>query len=96
MYETSADELEAWSEARREVDMEMAEMTIAADHSEALRRAGICQHNGVVGYRSPRAFPGQEALRPGQLRCTERTNGCERVFDSDEDWYAAMDEAAER
>lgn len=48
-----------------------------------------------MGYRVPICYPEQAGLKRGQSRCTEGTGGCDRVFGSDDDWYAAMDEALE-
>jgi hypothetical protein len=53
----------------------------------AARKRGICTHQSAVGYLPTPVYPEQEGLKPGQLRCTE---GCGRVFDSDEEWYDAL------
>jgi hypothetical protein len=88
--ETTGDYLEAWSEARREADAEQAELEAAGVAIARARARGVCTHGSVVGYRNPPFYPEQEGLQPGQLRCTD---GCGAVFDSDEAWSLAMDEA---
>jgi hypothetical protein len=58
------------------------------------RKRGNCCHSSVVGYVPGGVFyPEQVGLNPGELRCTEGTNGCDRVFFSDEDWDQARQEA---
>ncbi|WP_331738805.1 hypothetical protein [Embleya sp. NBC_00896] len=85
--ETSADELDAIREQRRDVDLEMAAMTAVGDRMAELRRAGVCTHGSAQGYREDLGDP---ELRPGQVRCTDT---CGRIFASDDDWYAAIDAA---
>jgi hypothetical protein len=83
-------EQEALEAERLDADMEMAEMAAVGNAIARARRAGRCAHQSSVGYLPKPVYPEQEGLKPGQSRCTE---GCGRVFDSDEDWYAAMDAA---
>lgn len=90
-YDDFGSEMEAIEDERRDADLEMAEMTRRADYLESLRQRGICTHQSAVGYVGKVIYPQQEGLRPGQSRCTEGTGGCERVFNSDEEWVAAMD-----
>ena len=90
--ETTADAMEAWSEARYDVDQEMADMDAVGDAIARVRRTGRCLHLSAVGYNPKPHRPEQEGLKPGELRCTE---GCGRVFTSDDDWYVGMDDAVE-
>jgi len=83
-------EIEALETERWEADMEQAEMVRAGNAIARARKAGICCHTSAVGYLASPVYPEQEGLRPGQSRCTE---GCGRVFGSDQEWYAAMDAA---
>lgn len=85
-------EEEAAQNVRWDADLEMADMAAAGDAIAAARKAGRCAHQSAVGYapKGHRHYPEQEGLKRGQVRCTD---GCGRVFASDEDWYAAMDEA---
>ena len=76
-------EQEALEDERLWADMEQAEM-------EAAERAGRCTHGSAAGYHDPPLYPEQHGLKPGQLACTKHTGGCQAVFDSDEDWHAAM------
>ena len=69
---------------RLDVDIEMAEMAGVGDAIAATRKAGRCAHQGTKG------APG---LKPGQSVCNDSGHGCGRVFDTDQDWYDAMDEA---
>jgi hypothetical protein len=93
-------EVEAEEDERRERQHDAAdEMAEGARIGNAIARAerrGICTHGSAVSYRKPPAHPEQEGLKPGQLRCTKGTGGCTRVFDSDADWYRAMDDAVGR
>lgn len=86
-------DVEALETERRDADIEMAEMAQAGNAIHAARKRGVCCHQGTVGYSSKPCYAEQEGLKPGQMRCTD---GCQRVFESDEDWYAAMDEAVGR
>jgi hypothetical protein len=85
-------EIEAIEQERRDADMEMTEMVAAGNAIARARKAGRCCHTSAVGYISPAVYPEQEGLKPGQSRCTE---GCGAVFESDQDWYEAMDAATE-
>jgi hypothetical protein len=89
-------EMEAIETERLDADIEQYEMEAAGDAIARAERAGICTHGSAAGYHYPPIYPEQEGLQPGQLRCTKHTGGCQRVFASDEDWYAAMDEAVSR
>ena len=86
-------EQEAMENERMEADFEQAEMEAAGNAIYAARKAGKCCHTSTVGYINPPVYPEQEGLKPGQSRCTE---GCGEVFESDQDWYDAMDEAVGR
>lgn len=83
-------DVEAVETMRHDADLEMAQMTRHANYLAKLRKQGICTHSSGVMYRDPPVYPAQEGLKPGQSRCTEGTNGCERVFGSDDEWYAAQ------
>lgn len=91
MYDFGS-EMEAIETERLDADLEMAQMEARANYLHALRKRGACTHQSAVGYISKVIHPQQEGLKPGQLRCTEGTGGCERVFNSDEEWFAAQDE----
>ncbi|MEV0236825.1 hypothetical protein [Nonomuraea sp. NPDC050786] len=84
-------DMEAIETLRRDADLEQAAMEREGNRLAALRRRGICTHGSVVGYVGKVIYPEQEGLKPGQSRCTEGTNGCKRVFNSDEEWVAAME-----
>ena len=93
MYDTDPwMEQEAIENERFEADMQQAEMVEAGNAIARARRAGRCTHSSAVGYRDPPVYPEQEGLTPGQSRCTD---GCGETFDSDQDWYDAMDAATE-
>lgn len=77
----------------QDADFEMREMEEIGDAIAAARKAGRCTHGSAVGYLPVPAYPEQEGLTPGQLRCTQ---GCGEVFESDQDWYDAMNEAIGR
>lgn len=83
-------EQEAIEQERFDADLEQAEMERAGAAIWAAKQRGICTHSGAVSYLDPPLYPEQVGLRPGQLRCTD---GCNRLFDSEEDWFAAMEEA---
>lgn len=83
-------EHEAMETARMDADLEMAAMARAGNAVRAARKAGRCAHQGAVGYLKPALYPEQEGLKRGQSRCTD---GCGRVFGSDDEWYEAMEEA---
>lgn len=88
--ETSADEMEAVAEQRRDADAEMAGWAAAGRAVDRARAEGRCPHLSAVGYLPEPVYEAQHGLKPGESRCTD---GCGRVFASDEDWYAAMDGA---
>ena len=73
-----------------DADMEAADYASAARRAENVRAAGECPHLSTVGYVGRVFYPAQEGLTPGQVRCTD---GCGRVFASDEEWLEAMTEA---
>jgi len=73
-----------------DADIEQWEMDQVGRAVAAAHRAGRCTHGSAVGYSVKRYYPEQEGLRPGQSRCR---SGCKAVFDSDEAWHAAMNEA---
>lgn len=85
-------EMEALESERLDADLEMAQMNARANYLASLREQGICTHSSAVGYVGKVNYPEQKGLKPGQSRCTEGTGGCERVFNSDEEWFAAMEE----
>jgi hypothetical protein len=95
-------DVEALETQRRDVGLEMAEMTAAGDALHAARAAGRCVHASAVGYVSPPVYPEQHGLRPGQVACTDGPvkadglRGCGEVFASDEAWGVAMDDAIAR
>jgi len=78
-------EFEEIADRRAAADAEMAEMDEQGDAIARAERAGICTHGSVS------AGP-----KTGQLRCTKNTGGCAAVFDSDDEWYRAMDAAVGR
>lgn len=80
---------EAFLDERFEADLLQAELERGGRAMGRARRRGICSHGSVVGYVGTVIYPEQEGLKPGQSRCTA---GCGRVFDSDEEWLAAMHE----
>ena len=86
-------EMEAIQAERWDADIEQAQMEAVGNAIAAAERRGICTHGSVTGYKNPPVYPEQVGLKPGQMICTKGTGGCKRVFDSDEDWWAAMDEA---
>lgn len=88
--ETTADAMQAWHEERMNADAEQAAMERVGDLIWSKRKQGKCMHQSSVAYRSEPYYPEQLGLLPGQSRCTE---GCLKVFDCDQDWYDAMDEA---
>lgn len=75
----------------RDADIEMAEALMEANRLHALRRSGVCTHTSACGLSESGEifYPEQAGLKPGQIACTEHTNGCNAVFDSDEAWDAA-------
>lgn len=80
---------EAAELGRLDTDLEMAGMRAAGNAVAAARKAGRCPHQGAAGY-----LAGEDrGLKPGQLRCNDNGQGCGAVWDSDEDWYTAMDKA---
>ncbi|WP_298800413.1 hypothetical protein [uncultured Pseudonocardia sp.] len=66
----------------QDADIELAEMAAVADAIAAGRARGICQHQHAQG-------------PPEQLACRENTAGCQAVFTSTQQWYEAMDLAAD-
>ncbi len=83
-------DVEALEQERREADMLQAEMDRHGNAIARARAAGRCTHGSAVRYLNPPVYPEQEGLQPGQSRCTE---GCGRVFESDQEWQEAMDAA---
>jgi hypothetical protein len=82
-------EEEAAELARRDADMEMAEMEAAGNAVAAARKAGRCAHQGAMGYLAG----SDRGLKPGQLLCNDSGKGCGRVFADEEAWYDAMNAA---
>lgn len=66
----------------QDADIELAEMAAAAAAIHHSRARGICQHQHVQG-------------PTGRLACRENTAGCAAVFTNDEQWWEAMDLAAD-
>lgn len=97
MYRDDEDpwmEQEAAELASVDADLEMAELAAAGDAVSRARKAGRCPHQGAAGYSGGPRSAQQEGLKIGQLRCIDDGQmGCGQIFESDEDWYAAMDEA---
>ena len=85
-------DVEALENERHEADAQQAEMNRAGNAIARARKAGRCCHQGTTGYLPPgqEVYPEQKGLKPGQQVCND---GCGRVFNSDQEWYAAMDEA---
>lgn len=83
-------EMEAMEDERRDADREMAEMAAVGNAMARARARGVCQHTSIVGYLPTPVYPEQEGLAPGQSRCTE---GCGATFDSDDEWFYAMEAA---
>lgn len=72
----------------QEADILEAEMFEVAATLFRAEKAGQCTHQSAVGYIPPPAvFTAQVGLKPGQVRCT---SGCGQVFNSDDDWMAAI------
>jgi hypothetical protein len=86
-------DVEALENERHEADHQQAEMTAVGNAIHRAEKAGICTHGSTVGYLRPAVYPEQNELAPGQSMCTKGTGGCRRIFESDADWYAAMDAA---
>jgi hypothetical protein len=74
----------------QDADIEQAEFEAEGRAFAAAKRAGRCTHSSTVGFVGTIHYPEQVGLKPGQQRCTEKTNGCAAVFDSDEEWHDAM------
>lgn len=72
-------------------DIEMAILEEEARYRQALEAKGICLHGRVIGIPESGqiSHPEQVGLKRGQVRCTA---GCGRVFNSDEEWYEALDD----
>lgn len=74
----------------QDADVEMAEARAIGRSIERARKSGVCCHLSAVGWLAEPFYPEQVGLEPGQMRCTD---GCGTVFLSDEDWFAAMEQA---
>jgi hypothetical protein len=74
----------------QDADLEQWEMEQTGAVIDAQRRRGICCHLSVMQYRNPPFYPEQEGLKPGQCICTD---GCGKVFDTEDDWHDARHEA---
>lgn len=89
------DDLEDILAGRLDADREQA----AAERLGAVitwrRNHGICCHQRAVGYSDAPEYPEQQGLGPGELRCTEHTAGCQRIFDSEDHWRSARREAVD-
>lgn len=87
-------ELEALEDERRDADMEQAEWERQGRLFDRAQKAGRCTHSSGAGYVAGKVFyPEQEGLKPGQIACTEHTNGCNAIFNSDEEKAAATEAA---
>ncbi|MFJ8752328.1 hypothetical protein ACIREO_23775 [Streptomyces sp. NPDC102441] len=84
--ETAADALQAWSESRREADLEQAAMEALGGQLDAHEQAGFCVHQSAVGYLVVPFYEEQQGLRPGQYRCR---GGCGSLFRDDHEWADA-------
>lgn len=75
----------------RDADIDMAYGNAESNRLRRLRNSGVCTHTSACGLPDSGEifYAEQEGLKPGQVACTEHTNGCEAVFDSDEELYAA-------
>lgn len=71
----------------QDADFEQREMEAIADRASALRRAGVCTHGWMQGYRPGIAASDAANLQPGQSVCLE--DGCGVVFDDDAAWEHA-------
>jgi hypothetical protein len=81
----------------QDADLLQADLEAAGRHIARLQAQGICTHGWTVGLpdNGKIIYPEQEGLTGGQRRCMEqhdREGGCRQVFDSEEDWHAAMGE----
>lgn len=82
----------------QDADIEQAQAIQDSNHIDRQRAKGICMHNSVVGgghngqgpLEGGAYYPEQIGLKPGQMRCTE---GCGEIFESDEDWHDAREDA---
>lgn len=79
----------------QDADIQMAEMEAVGNRFHYWQRRGVCQHGSAAGYLADPCYPEQIGLKPGQVACTEHTSGCNAVFDSDDEWYEAMDAASD-
>lgn len=77
----------------QDADIEMAMYAREARAMEAARARGVCQHQSSVGLPDSGKifYPEQRLLKRGQVACTE---GCGTIFDSEDEWVRAMQEAA--
>ena len=71
----------------QDADIEQAEFEAEGRRLAALKRRGVCTHGSAVGFSGTVTYPEQEGLKVGQMRCTD---GCGRVFESDEAWMEAV------
>lgn len=76
----------------QDADILMMDYAREARAMEAARARGNCLHQSTVGRSASGKifYPEQVGLKPGESRCTD---GCERLFFSDEDYYQAVEEA---
>lgn len=74
----------------QDADIEQREFEEAGRLIAHARQLGRCTHQSTVGYRERPLFRGQEGLEPGQFRCAD---GCDRVFNSNDEWADAVEEA---
>ena len=78
---------EAIDSERFDADLEMAELEAVGNAISHQRRAGVCVHCSAEDYHP--SYP-ERGLQPGQTRCTD---GCGRVFNSEDEWWEAHREA---
>lgn len=69
-----------------DADIEQAAWEALGARIHALQQDGVCIHGSAIG------AGGDPDLIGGQLRCTD---GCGRVFGSEEEWLDALAEATE-
>lgn len=75
----------------RDADIEMAGYAAEANRLNRLRASGVCIHASACALPESGEiyYTEQVGLKPGQMACTEHTNGCTAVFDTEDEWHAA-------
>jgi hypothetical protein len=80
-------EIEAMENERFEVDLLMGQFEREGRRIAAIKRSGICTHDGMrpLDYR-----PGSRGWTPkAPYVCTEGTNGCAAQFANPDEWHEA-------